>query len=115
MPASDVTLLQQYTKHYGGGLSGPVIFPRSLQQVAEAKRLVDKHGLDLAIVHVGGIVDPQDMVASRATGVELREWYTGLFTAIATRPIASVYPGMVEVGRSDKDVRSPSPNPRNAK
>jgi hypothetical protein len=36
------------------------------------------------------------MAASRATGVPLREWYTGLFTALSTRSIRTLYPDMVD-------------------
>jgi hypothetical protein len=53
---SQVKLLRDYTQRYGGGLSGPVIFPRSLSQVEEAAALVEKHDLPLAIVHV--VSDP---------------------------------------------------------
>ena len=136
MPASDVALLKEYTKHYNGGLSGPIILPRALSQVAEAKQIIRKKGLALTLVHCGGIEQPADMVrtlaslvdvsvwtealciaarqaASRETGAELREWYTGLFTAIATRAIGQIYPqmtdpGLVNAGNS-KFARSPSP------
>ena len=33
------------------------------------------------VVHVGGIGDAQDVRDSRATGAELRQWYTGLMHA----------------------------------
>ena len=32
-------------------------------------------------MHVGGIGDAQDVQDSRATGAELRQWYTGLMHA----------------------------------
>ena len=54
MPAADVALLKEYTKHYNGGLSGPVILPRALSQVTEAKRVIAEKGLALTLVHCGG-------------------------------------------------------------
>lgn len=62
---------------------------------------------------MAGIENPEDMTASRQTGAELREWYTGLFTAIATRAIGQIYPqmtspGLTMSGQKDSS-RSPSP------
>ena len=52
-------------------------------------------------MHCGGIVTPADMRRSRATGAELREWYTGLFTAVAERSIGEIYPGMTADRKAD--------------
>jgi dihydroorotate dehydrogenase len=89
----DQRLLDYYTKAYAGGLSGPAIaeFARH-QQTAAAKAIADS-GSALKLVHVGGIAEPADVQASRQHAV-LREWYTGLMAALATRPLREIYPQM---------------------
>lgn len=78
---------------YGGGLSGPPILRRSIAQAAAAQQAV----LDLrlarsfTVIHVGGLESAADIQASRATGCELRQWYTGLMHGLAQPDPHSLY------------------------
>lgn len=85
LPSVDKSLLKHYTSTYGGGLSGPPIKKRSMQQAAAATAAVQKQGLQnrFVVVHVGGISDAGDVQESRKTGAELRQWYTGMVNALA--------------------------------
>lgn len=87
----DISALETYTGTYKGGLSGPVVLERSTSQLAAAAKAIKEEKLPLTLVHVGGISEPQDVVASRAAGVPLREWYTGLMHAVATVPLDEIY------------------------
>ena len=93
LPAADKALLQHYTARFGGGLSGPPILDRSTAQVTAAQAAVHALGLDGAftVIHVGGIQSVADMQRSRATGAELRQWYTGLMHGIAQPDPYSLY------------------------
>ena len=87
----DISALEAYTGTYKGGLSGPVVLERSTSQLAAAAKAIKEEKLPLTLVHVGGISEPQDVAASRAAGVPLREWYTGLMHAVATVPLDEIY------------------------
>ena len=90
----DISALETYTGSYKGGLSGPVVLERSTSQLAAAAKVIEEEKLPLTLVHVGGIAEPQDVVASRAAGIPLREWYTGLMHAVATVPLDEIYARM---------------------
>ena len=85
LPEGDAALLQHYTSRFGGGLSGAPIRARSLAQVTALCEAVERQGLRdrFTIVHVGGIADNEDVLASRAAGAPLRQWYTGLMHGVA--------------------------------
>ena len=87
----DISALETYTASYKGGLSGPIVLERSQNQLAEAAKVIKAEKLPLTLIHVGGISEPEDVEASRAAGVPLREWYTGLMHAVATVPLDDVY------------------------
>ena len=93
LPDADRGLLQFYTKRHGGGLSGPPIRERSIAQVAAAQRAVRQLRLESAftVVHVGGLQCGDDVRASRETGAELRQWYTGLMHGLAQPAPESLY------------------------
>lgn len=93
LPESDRSLLEQYTARYGGGLSGPPILDRSTAQVASAKAAVKEFRLGgkFTVIHVGGLQSLEDMQRSRATGAELRQWYTGLMHGLAQPEPLSLY------------------------
>ena len=97
LPASDVAVLKSYTAKYNGGLSGAAIRGRALAQMAEAAAVVAEEGLPLTLVHVGGIRTAADTIESRAAGLPLREWYTGLMEAVSTRQMCTVYKDMTAV------------------
>ena len=109
LPPADRALLDSYTARYGGGLSGPPILDRSSAQAAAAQAAVRELGLAgrfavvhagsisavsrlclgrrlrlrFVVVHVGGVQSAADVQRSRATGAELRQWYTGLMHGLA--------------------------------
>jgi dihydroorotate dehydrogenase len=93
MPASDLSMLDWYTSRYKGGLSGPAILPRSMQQMQAAASACRVANIkDFVLVHVGGIMTQRDVHTSRKeSGAVLRQWYTGLMHAIATRPTNDIY------------------------
>jgi dihydroorotate dehydrogenase len=93
LTASDKRLLGYYTKEFGGGLSGPAIAEFARDQQAAAAQAIAECGSPLKLVHVGGIANHEDVVASRQTAV-LREWYTGFMEALATRPLDQIYAEM---------------------
>jgi len=75
-------------------MSGPMVQAKAHSQIEQAAKYLEAHPkYKIRLVHVGGIQDNQDMKASRALGdrVLLREWYTGLMHAVATKPTADVY------------------------
>jgi dihydroorotate dehydrogenase len=96
LPAADRALLEHYTQRYGGGLSGPPILERSTAQVAAAQAAVRdlRLGDSFTVIHVGGLQSEDDMQKSRATGSELRQWYTGLMHGLAQRDPDSLYARM---------------------
>jgi dihydroorotate dehydrogenase len=89
----DREILEHYTHRYGGGLSGPPIAQVSISQVKAAQAAVRELRLDGAftVIHVGGLQSAEDMQRSRATGVELRQWYTGLMHGLAQPEPYSLY------------------------
>jgi dihydroorotate dehydrogenase len=93
LPAADRSLLEYYTQRFGGGLSGPPILDRSLAQVASARAAVKEFRLGgkFTVIHVGGLQNLEDMQRSRATGAELRQWYTGLMHGLAQPEPLSLY------------------------
>lgn len=93
LPEADRALLAHYTQRYGGGLSGPPIRGRSTAQAAAAQAAVRDLRLAGAftVIHVGGIQSPEDIQASRATGIELRQWYTGLMHGLAQPAPQTLY------------------------
>ena len=93
LPDADRGLLQFYTQRHGGGLSGPPIRERSIAQVAAAQRAVRQLRLEntFTVIHVGGLQCGDDVRASRATGAELRQWYTGLMHGLAQPAPESLY------------------------
>jgi len=96
LPENDRSLLEHYTSKYGGGLSGPPIRSRSMEQAAALATAVRKAGLQTRffVVHVGGLSDAEDVQRSRRTGAELRQWYTGMVNALAEgqHPPKELYP-----------------------
>ena len=93
LPPVDRAVLEHYTERYGGGLSGPPILARSTEQVAAARAAVRELRLEgrFTVVHVGGVQTVADVQSSRATGAELRQWYTGLMHGLAQRDPLSLY------------------------
>ena len=93
LPEADRALLQHYTQAYGGGLSGPPILGRSTAQVAAARAAVQELRLGGAftVIHVGGLQSAADMRRSRATGSELRQWYSGLMHGLAQPEADTLY------------------------
>jgi len=96
MPASDRSLLEHYTEHYAGGLSGTPIKEFAARQVEAVMAAVRKQGLQdkFVVVHVGGLSSEADVRNSRSTGANLRQWYTGMFGALSSGSYSSrdLYP-----------------------
>ena len=80
------------------------ILDRSTAQVTAAQAAVHALGLDGAftVIHVGGIQSVADMQRSRATGAELRQWYTGLMHGLAQPEPLSLYARVTATGNADK-------------
>ena len=93
LPDKDKALLKHYTDKYGGGLSGPPMLERSTAQAAAAQRAVGELRLNgsFTVIHVGGVQSAADVQVSRATGCELRQWYTGLMHGLAQTEPWSLY------------------------
>jgi len=85
LPKEDRRLLEHYTSLYGGGLSGPPIRERSMEQAAAVVAAVRKQGLQdrFIVVHGGGLSCAKDVQRSRSGGADLRQWYTGMVNALA--------------------------------
>ena len=62
-------------------------------QVAAACAAVRAQRLEgrFAVVHVGGVQSGEDVMASRATGAPLRQWYTGLMHGLSEPEPESLY------------------------
>eukprot|EP00928_Gymnodinium_smaydae_P014054 TRINITY_DN15096_c0_g1_i1.p1 TRINITY_DN15096_c0_g1~~TRINITY_DN15096_c0_g1_i1.p1 ORF type:complete len:490 (+),score=68.74 TRINITY_DN15096_c0_g1_i1:75-1472(+) len=105
LPVADRNLLDHYTSHYAGGLSGAPIKQRALDQVkaliaaVSAQRGLAEKGF--CIIHVGGISGASDVVASRSTGAQLRQWYTGYMNALAEGTCATgeLYPHVTAMSK----------------
>ena len=93
LPAQDEALLKHYTAKYGGGLSGPPMLARSTAQAQAAQRAVGELRLtgSFTVIHVGGVQSASDVQASRETGCELRQWYTGLMHGLSQPEPWSLY------------------------
>ena len=93
LPERDQALLSHYTAKYGGGLSGPPMLQRSTKQAAAAQQAATdlRLGRAFTVIHVGGVQSAEDVQASRATGCELRQWYTGLMHGLAQPDPWSLY------------------------
>ena len=93
LPERDQALLSHYTAKYGGGLSGPPMLERSTKRAAEAQQAAAdlRLGGTFTVIHVGGVQSAEDVQASRATGCELRQWYTGLMHGLAQPEPWSLY------------------------
>jgi len=95
---TDSKIFEYYTGKHGGGMSGPLIQNKAEKQInAAADFIKNNPKIKLKLVHVGGIATPEDMAKSRQAGgdaVVLREWYTGLMHAVATKPTEQVYGDM---------------------
>merc|ERR1712232_885544 len=65
LPQEDRRLLEHYTSLYGGGLSGPPIRERSMEQSAAVVAAVRKQGLQdrFIVVHGGGLSCAKDVSA----------------------------------------------------
>eukprot|EP00929_Paragymnodinium_shiwhaense_P054610 TRINITY_DN27385_c0_g1_i1.p1 TRINITY_DN27385_c0_g1~~TRINITY_DN27385_c0_g1_i1.p1 ORF type:complete len:473 (-),score=118.20 TRINITY_DN27385_c0_g1_i1:72-1490(-) len=103
MPATDRSILEHYTTQYSGGLSGSPIRQRSLDQVKSLMSAVTaQRGLaekGFCVIHVGGLSTAGDVGASRKTGAQLRQWYTGYMNALAEGhcPTGQLYPQITAV------------------
>jgi dihydroorotate dehydrogenase len=94
---SDRKLFQFYTKRFAGGVSGRAIADFALAEVRRAADLISRKQLPLQLIHVGGIANGDDIVASRsehAGVIVLREWYTGFMEALGKKAWSRVYPEM---------------------
>eukprot|EP00937_MAST-01D_sp_MAST-1D-sp2_P007807 g7807.t1 len=100
---SDVRLLRHYTERFAGGLSGRPVLPRSTASAAEVCAAARRAGAadSFTVVHVGGIASNADVRCSRATGAQLRQWYTGLMHGIGDpQPLETLYPRVTAAGGS---------------
>ena len=93
LPVVDQKLLSYYTDNYKGGVSGPVIKDISFGQITEAAEYVKTKQYKIKLIHVGGLENKSDITTSRDIA-QLRQWYSGLMTAISTRPINKIYEEM---------------------
>ena len=95
LTSSDYALLEKYTSEFNGGLSGAAIRSFARDKMKEARAYINKHALDLSLVHVGGIASPEDIVESRSFA-ELREWYSCFLSALASQDPRQIYQAMTE-------------------
>lgn len=90
LPEADHRIFDFYTKNYKGGVSGKVIQGDAEKAVENVAIAIQRLGLGLKLVHVGGLSSKDDMKRSRQLA-PLREWYTGLMESFATRSPETVY------------------------
>ena len=84
-----------YTKNFEGGLSGSIIRDTSFEVLAKARQCIDSKGLQLKLIHVGGIGSRSDVEESRKSA-DLREWYSLFMERIFEERIDKVYENMTK-------------------
>ena len=89
----DQYIFSHYTKIYKGGLSGKIIQQPSKLAIEKAKAIVQAKGLNIKLIHVGGLRTYSDMQSSRTLS-PLREWYSGYMEAIGSIPFKTIYPSL---------------------
>ena len=66
--------------------------PSAMFQVVNIHTVAElKLGGSFTVVHVGGLQSADDVARSRATGAELRQWYTGLMHGLASPSPETLY------------------------
>ena len=78
-------LYDDFTRAFGGGVSGRPLKDDSLRLVTAATAHLERHppGREFHVVRTGGIEDAADVRASLAAGASLCQWYSGYFEAFA--------------------------------
>jgi dihydroorotate dehydrogenase len=90
LPEADKGLFDYYTKNFKGGVSGKIMQEDATLAAQESSSAIEEMGLNLKLIHVGGLSNKQDMDHSR-THAPLREWYTGFMDALSTQPWHKIY------------------------
>lgn len=85
-------LLDYFSSHFGGGVSGRPLREKSLALVRAARAHLDRRKpergnseREFHIVRTGGVEEAEDVRASEAAGASLSQWYTGYFDAFGRR------------------------------
>ncbi len=82
---ADVCLFDDFTRTFGGGVSGRPLKEDSLRLVETAAELLTAQapGREFHVVRTGGIEDAADVQRSLDAGASLCQWYSGYFEAFA--------------------------------
>ena len=92
----DFKIYDYYTKNHRGGLSGKIIKEHAFSEMHKVSEFVKANELKLKLIHVGGISQKKDVIESRKH-FDLREWYTCLMTALASKKSTEIYREMTAV------------------
>lgn len=77
-------LYDDFSKRFGGGVSGRPLKEVSLQLAgAAAEEAARRGGREFHVMRTGGVETAADVAASRDAGIALNGWYTGYFEAFA--------------------------------
>ncbi len=82
---AEVGLFDDFTRTFGGGVSGRPLKQDSLRLVKAAAAYLEAHppGREFHVVRTGGIEDADDLRESLAVGASLCQWFSGYFEAFA--------------------------------
>ena len=82
---AEVDLYDDFTRTFGGGVSGRPLKEDSLRLVEMAAQCLASHapGREFHVVRTGGIEDAGDVRRSLDAGASLCQWYSGYFEAFA--------------------------------
>ncbi len=82
---ADLGLFDDFTRTFGGGVSGRPLKEDSLRLVEAAAEFLSRHRPDreFHVVRTGGIEDADDVRRSLAAGASLCQWYSGYFEAFS--------------------------------
>lgn len=81
----DQDIYDYFTKTFGGGLSGRMLKPYSLELASEAADILDKKNTqrEFHIIRTGGVEDISDIHDSEQNGISLNQWFTGYFDSFS--------------------------------
>jgi len=77
----DLHIYDYFTTTFGGGISGNVLRPSSIQLCSAANTYMQtkSYQKDFAIISTGGIETGNDIVEAEHVGASLTQWYTGYY------------------------------------
>jgi dihydroorotate dehydrogenase len=79
--SKDAEIFEFFTRTFGGGLSGKMLKPHSLNLGSIAAKIIQSKELsrEFHIVRTGGVDGLSDINESEKAGISLNQWFTGYF------------------------------------